>query len=198
MISLCVDFKCYDFNILYGIIKVMKKICFTGYRPFKLPFKMSENDEGYISFLNRAQGLICAQIEAGNTYFISGMARGVDMMLAEIVLEMKKSYYNVYLECAVPFKGQCDNWAEGQRRQYNSILQASDKITILSDTYKVGGYLNRNRYMVDSSDIVIAVFDGKEGGTKFTCDYALKKGKQIIFLNPSEDCVYMQLKADEF
>ena len=39
---------------------------------------------------------------------------------------------------------------------------------------------NRNKYMVDNSDIVIAVWNGKPSGTGSTVRYAHEKGKTII------------------
>lgn len=43
--------------------------------------------------------------------------------------------------------------------------------------------LVRNRDIVDSADILVALYDGRNsGGTKYTIDYAIKKGKQVIFL----------------
>ena len=40
------------------------------------------------------------------THFISGMAIGVDMIAAEIVLELKKDYPQITLECAIPCETQ--------------------------------------------------------------------------------------------
>ena len=41
----------------------------------------------------------------------------------------------------------------------------------------------RNRYMVDNSDLVLAVWNGeKRGGTWYTIDYALKKGKPVRYI----------------
>lgn len=41
----------------------------------------------------------------------------------------------------------------------------------------------RNRAIVDKADCVVAVWDGKSHGTKYSVDYARKKGKPIkIFM----------------
>lgn len=170
----------------------MKKICFTGYRPFKLPFKINENDFNYINFYKSAYKLIKLQTENGNNYFISGMAQGADLILANIVLELKKTYKELFLECALPFNRQSEKWSINYKNQYNEILQKADKITVLSENYNISAFYKRNKYMVDNSDIVIAVFDGKKGGTKFTCDYAKSKGKQIIILNPNDNKIIIQ------
>jgi len=170
----------------------MKKICFTGYRPFKLPFKIDKSDLLYINFYKRAYSLIREQIECGNTYFICGMAQGADLLLARIVLRLKTIYSEVFLECALPFVCQSEKWTAKHKNLYDDILKQCDKVTVLSECYRIDAYLKRNKYMVDNSDIVIAVFDGKKGGTKFTCDYALKKGKQLIVLNPKQNETVMQ------
>ena len=45
----------------------------------------------------------------------------------------------------------------------------------------------RNRAIVDSADIVVAFWDGKSRGTKYTIDYAEKKKKDIIIVNTEKD-----------
>ena len=43
----------------------------------------------------------------------------------------------------------------------------------------------RNRWMVDNSDLVLAVFDGKkEGGTWNCVKYAKSKNKEIVVIKP--------------
>ena len=39
--------------------------------------------------------------------------------------------------------------------------------------------------MVDNSDVLIAIFNGDpKGGTAYTVNYARKKGKEIVIINP--------------
>lgn len=45
----------------------------------------------------------------------------------------------------------------------------------------------RNRYMVEHSGRVIAVFDGQEGGTKRTVEYAMRQGLEVVLLMPVEE-----------
>ena len=45
--------------------------------------------------------------EEGVTHFISGMAQGVDLYAAEIVLELKEQYPQITLECAIPYEQMC-------------------------------------------------------------------------------------------
>ena len=60
------------------------------------------------------------------------------------------------------------------------ILKKADSVTLVSERYTPECMLKRNRYMVDKSDLVIAVFNGiKSGGTWYTINYAQKKNKTI-------------------
>ena len=42
----------------------------------------------------------------------------------------------------------------------------------------------RNRYLVDHANFLIAVYDGKPGGTQYTVEYARKKGLEIVQIEP--------------
>lgn len=50
--------------------------------------------------------------------------------------------------------------------------------------------LKRNEIIVDSSDMIVAIWDGKSRGTKYSIDYACKMGKAItiyiITTNPTK------------
>lgn len=46
--------------------------------------------------------------------------------------------------------------------------------------YKRGATLIRNRQIVENADTVLAFWDGVSKGTKYTLDYANKKGKIVI------------------
>ena len=65
-------------------------------------------------------------------------------------------------------------------------------MTYVSDTEYFNGCMQkRNQYMVDTSSVLIAVYDGVSGGTKNTVEYAKKKDKKIIVIRPG-DMIRMQ------
>ena len=65
---------------------IMKTCAFTGHRPKGLGYP--ELDERCAALKEKLRALIIRMIEEeGVTHFISGMAQGVDMYAAEIVLE---------------------------------------------------------------------------------------------------------------
>lgn len=75
---------------------------FTGHRPQILPFGFNETDSRCIALKRALHDQIINLIETnGVTHFISGMAIGVDMFAAEIVLDLKSiySYHGVFCYC---------------------------------------------------------------------------------------------------
>jgi uncharacterized phage-like protein YoqJ len=90
------------------------------------------------------------------------------------------------LEAAVPHKGQDMLWPQKYRDSYNKILADCDSIYVVSEVYAEDSFMRRNRYMVDKCDILLAVWNGRAGGTANTVKYAKHKNKRIIFVNPFE------------
>lgn len=159
--------------------------CFTGSRPQNLPCGFHEERPNCI----RLKELLRQEIEALITqqnisHFISGMALGVDQWAAEAVLELKKTYPHITLEVALPCETQTVNWRVEQHERYYSITSRCDKETMLQRAYTKDCMQKRNRYMVDNSQYVLAVWSGKPGGTGSTVRYAQQLGRQIVCINP--------------
>lgn len=67
----------------------MNTVCITGHRPAKLPWGYKTNGIKYIRYRRELKKYIKHYIKAGYLNFISGMALGVDMDFAELVLLLK-------------------------------------------------------------------------------------------------------------
>ena len=131
---------------------------FTGHRPQNLSFRFNEDDYRCQELKRRLAILIREKIENGVTCFLSGMAIGVDCYAAEIVLSLKREFPNISLYAIVPCSNQSCKWNDKQIARYNSILKQCDKVVTLQDAYTPDCMQRRNRYMVEHSDCVIAVF----------------------------------------
>ena len=162
--------------------------CFTGYRPQKLPFKVSREDSGYTEFENMLINEIMELTECGCTTFISGMAMGFDIIAAECVLDARELIKDtsIKLICAIPFIDQSEKYPAFWKEKYDRLLEECDEAVLISDKYFRSCYMKRNMYMVDNSDVVMTYYDGLPGGTKNTMEYALKKGRKIINLYEKE------------
>lgn len=162
-----------------------KTCCFTGHRPLKLPFGSDETDERCVKLKNTLYAKARELIEnEGVTKFISGLALGVDTFAAEAVLLLKEEFPEIILEAAIPCEDQPAFWKTSDRTRYYKIAERCDISTVLQKKYTNGCMQKRNRYMVDNSDIVIAVWDGSSGGTELTVRYAEKTGKKILPILP--------------
>ena len=67
--------------------KRMHRVCFTGHRPEKLRIPEEEVKQFLTTEIQKA-------INEGYITFLSGMARGIDIWAAEIVLDFKKVQLN--------------------------------------------------------------------------------------------------------
>ena len=164
-----------------------EKTCvFTGHRPQRLPFGSNESDARCVALKAKLREQIVELIEQENVrHFISGMALGIDLFAAEIVLDLKTDYPSITLESAIPCETQAIKWTVAQREQYYEIAARCDKETMLQTHYTPDCMDKRNRYMVDHADIILAVWDGKPSGTGRTVMYTQSKGKVIIKINPA-------------
>ena len=161
--------------------------CFTGHRPEHLPWRTNELDERCIKLKEVLSSAIDQCLEDGCREFFCGMARGTDTYAAEILLEKKKKYEDLIIHAALPCPDQHDGWCEKDRLRYETILNQCDTKTLVSPFYTDTCMLARNRFMVDNSDRVIAVWSGYfRGGTAYTVRYAKKQEKEIFLIRPKD------------
>ena len=156
--------------------------CFTGHRAAKLPWGYDENAPACIALKLALRDVLAAVYSAGYRHFICGMANGSDTYFGEAVIALRDEHPQVTLEAAVPFDGQDRTWPPAARKRYNRLALECDRITVLRPDYSPGCMMERNRYMVDRSHLLIAVYDGRPGGTKSTIDYAASEGLEILQL----------------
>lgn len=165
-----------------------EKVCaFTGHRPEKLPFEWSEEDERYRRVRQMLFCNILGLTRDGVNVFMTGMAKGIDLLAAEIVLSIKELVPDRKIElwAIIPYDRQALSWTPREKAKYNEILEKADKIEYISHDYHNGCLQKRNRYMVENAGHLIAVYDEKQGGgTKYTVDYARKKGLNITIIEP--------------
>ena len=154
--------------------------CFTGNRPYKLPWGDDETDPRFLAVRQKLAEIVDALVDRGYSLFISGMAQGGDTYFAEAVLNAKKNRKGVYLECAVPCPEQPDAWDGAAKNRYKTILAAADFVTTLQPSYTRACMLKRNRYMVEKSSVIITLDYSGDGGTAYTVNYAVKAGLEII------------------
>lgn len=144
------------------------RCCFTGHRPEKLGISEARAKVLLKSAIQQA-------ISDGYVTFISGMARGIDLWAAEIVIEEREKNSNIHLVCASPFSGFEKRWSEHEQDLYRSITEQADFVKFVSQHYYKACFQVRNEWMVDRVSRLIAAYNGTKGGTKNTIEYANRK-----------------------
>lgn len=155
--------------------KRLHRVCFTGHRPEKL-------SEAESVVRTKLEDAIRSSVEDGYFVFISGMARGVDIWAAEIVLKEREHNPAIKLICASPYKGFEGSWSSDWQKRYNDIMNAADLVRFICPGYSRACFQIRNEWMVDHSARVIAVYNGEKGGTRNTIEYAKKHNVDIIMI----------------
>lgn len=146
-----------------------KTCCITGHRDIP-----EQKKETIIRLLRQE---ILKAIADGYTHFISGFATGADLMFADIVVQLK-SVYPITLEAAIPYPGRMKT----PDKTFQRLIRCCDTVKIHSDCYFNGCYARRNRYMVDQSQRILAVYDGRTtGGTAATLRYAAGKEVRVVW-----------------
>ena len=152
------------------------RCCFTGHRPGKLTIPEKQLVGLLEAEINRA-------INSGYTTFITGMAKGVDLVAAEIVLRLRERDSRLKLICALPYSGFGQHWGGGWTERFRQVLAKADLEWTICSSFSYGAYQARNEWMVRHSALVIAVFNGEPGGTKNTLDFAKRNGVPCVVID---------------
>jgi len=166
-------------------------IAFTGHRPEKLYGRDILNEGNMRIRTHMRELLILYSLQCPITV-ISGMALGIDQMIACEAIKIKQEGFPIKLIAAIPFEGQETIWSKNDRIRYQAILEHCDEIVIVDHLQKYyvphmkSKLQLRNQYMVDRCDLLIGYWDGSPGGTANCIKYARKKEKNIKIFNPKE------------
>lgn len=160
-----------------------KVVAFTGHRPNHLPWGFNEDCDLCKVLKKKLDKLLKLCIKQGFKVFISGVALGFDTYACDSVLKLKKKNPDIELILAIPCKNQAEHWSEQDKVRYENILLKANPVYVSTQYYK-GCFIKRNQFMVDRADLVIACCNGQSGGTMSTIDYAIKKHKNILILEP--------------
>lgn len=117
------------------------RCCFTGHRPEKL--QCSE-----AAYRVALEGEISRAVDDGFCTFISGVAWGVDIVAAEIVLQYRAANPALHLICAVPHPGFEKRMSKSWRERYLVVLKKADIVRTISQMQSRSCYQTRNIWMV--------------------------------------------------
>lgn len=146
------------------------KIAITGHRPEKITNPEATKD-----------GLKSVFLDLKPECVIVGMAAGVDLWAGEIALSL-----GIPVVAAKPWSSHMSR--KGDMKLYNHIIENANQVVNVIESDRFPGawvYHKRNHWMVDESDLVVAVWDrGETGGTYQCVQYAFTKNKNVLILDP--------------
>ena len=163
-----------------------KIVCaFTGHRPKSFPWKYDEEARDCVLLKETLAGQVMALVDRGVTDWLSGMAQGTDLWCAQIVLGLKEKNPALRLHCILPCEGQERKWPVSEQERYRFILQQADEVICVNQKYTADCMLARNRYLVEHSSVLLAVYNGTyRSGTGMTVRYARQLGREVIVIDP--------------
>lgn len=151
----------------------MKYCCFTGQRI--IAEEELENVE------NAIYAEVISAIESGYQHFISGLAVGSDLIFAQTISQAIKEDSTIHLHAALPNRAR--ERALMKTPETRELLALCDDIYVAAEGSHSGMYVRRNTYMVERSQRVIALYDGREiGGTAFTVRLAKKLNRDLYVI----------------
>ena len=151
------------------------RIAFTGHRPDKLGNYVPNSEPEMRVRAALVKYLAALYEDCPELHAISGMALGVDQWAADICISL-----NIPFTAAVPFAGFERRWPWRAQEHYRKLLQnATEVVVVSSGDYKPFKLQKRNEWMVDNCDLLVAVWDGSNGGTANCVRYAQAKERQV-------------------
>lgn len=149
----------------------------TGHRPNKLG-GYSEAAADNLIGISR-DWLVKQQYKANFVQrVISGGALGWDQALAWGAVSEK-----IPLTLALPFPQFQSMWPKASQEELEHLVSHADKVVYVCDEgYAPWKMQERNQWMVDHCDTVLAMWNGTDGGTHNCIKYANRTGKPITNL----------------
>lgn len=161
----------------------MSVVAGTGHRPHKLWI----GDYSGHHRLNPLRAWVKAQtrtklVALKPIHVITGLALGFDQDLADVCVDM-----GIPFIAAIPCEGQDSQWPPEARVHYRKLLKLAYEVVVVTEgPYERWKMQARNEWMVDRCSDLLACFDGSQGGTANTVNYADKLQRPVHRIDPNE------------
>ena len=152
-----------------------KTCCFTGHKNLT----QEQAIEALHLLIKRVNELT---IE-GYTHFISSFANDTDVLLAQIIGSFRYKNKNLVLEAVIPIENKLNSL---DKIKYALMLY--NKVTVIQEQCGPECFQKRNKYMIDNSGVVVALWDEKTSKEAYNAvNYARSQGKEIICMSPLQE-----------
>lgn len=157
------------------------RVSFTGHRPDKISGWTHTPQTVEQTIRKAVAEEIVALCEEGAHTFVSGMAPGFDLWAADEVLRLRECGAippTTRLVAAIPYPRFECSFDATHHPLYHHIEECADKRIHVSPHYHRGCFAKRNDLLVEMADVVVAYYEGTEGGTRYTLRRAKALGRE--------------------
>lgn len=159
--------------------------CFSGYTECKMPYSETSKEHEKLEEVLKTE--IARLIWEGVSEFYVGGLTGIDTLAALLVMNIKEEFRTTAnINLVVPYKGIENSFTVLQRENFEWIKQSAKTVTYMNDKYTKNCYRERNQYLVDNSDYLVAVMmeDETHSGTKMTINMGKEKSVEVRIIDP--------------
>ncbi len=162
--------------------------CIFGQRAEKLPWKYDEERPECKAFKARLHAEMTDLVKDGVTAFYTDMSDGVNMIAAEIVLQIKGEMpeKGVRLIGVLPHEEQAAHWTVSLRERYFNAMANADEEVLISSRFTKTCYRDSMQYMMSNSTHMIIVINGNIGRMQPIVDSGNDKGMKISIIDIGE------------
>lgn len=123
---------------------------------------------------NAIRGLLVnTEREKGFIKGYSGMASGIDLWFCEICKEL-----NILYVACIPFEEQAQTMEVEDRILRDELIKSASEVQHV-----------RNRFMIETCDAAIIVWDGNKGGTHNCLQQLIENKRDFWWINPVKQTV---------
>ena len=128
---------------------------------------------------------------------VTSLAEGADRVLAKTLLDLYPSSRLVSILPLAPEEYALDFGSHSSRSEFEKLLDLSDEVRVVNMGKGDRGlcYERAGKEVVDSSDLILAAWDGKKargrGGTADVVKYARERKKTVIWIHTNNSSVGM-------
>jgi hypothetical protein len=181
-----------------GVVRYRLRIGVTGHRSLPAGVRLEELVKQAVE---RVRTMIPTRpTTALRLVAISSLAEGADRLVASIVLEDPDAQLEVILP--LPLEDfRADFATEESRHDFAQLLDRATRIVELPSTItREEAYEQAGRYVVERSDVLIALWDGQpahgQGGTGDAVEWARDRGVPVLWVH-TEPPITLTVERDE-
>ena len=99
--------------------------------------------------------------QQGYKHFYTNAAWGVPLWSAELLIQLKKIYPDIFLHLALPHPRQAEKWQVSMKKRYMKVKLFADTVRYISRPDDPESFQKADKFMIAQSDLLL--FYGKQG-----------------------------------